>query len=144
MSMADISLCCAPLRHNACRWVYFAAVALSWIFCWLFRETGNSFQSVSSMDACRSRQGISEDESNQCYAKEAVLRMAFATFIFFAAHFAVIAVLLAWPVTRHGAARAAHAGASPAVPCTQQCLRAHCATSGYRHSCPARAGTHNI
>ena len=60
--------------YKVARCFYFAAFALGSVLTWVFRERGASFSRVKSMRPCLTTGN--EDDINQCFAKEAVLRYA--------------------------------------------------------------------
>ena len=110
------ALCCGVVSYRAARWLYFGLFGLYAALVWVCREYGSAFASVGSMVECHHASSeLDEDAVKKCFAKEGVLRLSFATFIFFVAHFVLLLALsLCCPEGRH--AQLVQAGASPSPP----------------------------
>lgn len=76
--------------YNAAQFKYLALLAIATALAWICRRHGTSFDSFARFSSCRG----APDES-VCFRKEAVLRISFATFIFFALHVVAIFVTAA-------------------------------------------------
>lgn len=104
---------CGIVSYKAARWLYFGLFGLYAALVWVCREYGSAFASVGSMVECHHASSeLDEDAVKKCVAKEGVLRLSFATFIFFTAHLVLLLVLsFCYREGRH--AQLAQAGAAP-------------------------------
>jgi Serine incorporator (Serinc) len=101
---------CGPTGYPAARWLYFTFFSVSGALAWTFRASGERISSAGTLSRCRAATGLEDDEVDKCFAKEAVLRMTFAVFLFFAGHLLLVSGTLAFERTRGQVARLAQAG----------------------------------
>lgn len=105
---------CGSVGSRVARWVFFGIFAASAALTWACREYGAAFSSLECMHECkRASSENGEDAAVKCFAKEAVLRISFATFLLYAGHFLLISALLTLNRDTVRPAQVAQAGMHP-------------------------------
>jgi hypothetical protein len=84
---------CGVASYKAARWLYFGLFGLYATLAWVCREYGAAFDGIDVMKDC-AKATHGEDAIRKCFAKQAVLRLSVATFIFFTMHLFVITALI--------------------------------------------------
>jgi hypothetical protein len=100
---------------NKVKWNYMLLLGVHVVLSWLSRDVGYSvYKRLSRFQECQdatAEGSHSLQEAREfCVAKEAVLRLAFATFLFFAAHALVLAIVAFFTPDHPKGQRVLHAG----------------------------------
>lgn len=102
--------------YNKVKWNYMLLLGVHVLLSWLSRDVGYSvYKHFHQFQPCQDASAVGSQTVEQarefCVGKEAVLRLAFATFLFFTAHALLLAIIAFFTPEHPMARKVAHAGA---------------------------------